>query len=230
MFTVIVPARGGSKGIPDKNLQQVGGISLLNRAISCALAIDDVSQVIVTSDSDGILNSAITDNRVLLSLRNTTLASDEADIRDTVASLIPLVECDSIILLQPTSPLRSAGDVRDAIANFSESNCDSLVSVCEAAHPQNYYFIEDPEHLEGFREVFPEVLATLRRQDAPRLYRLNGAIYIFSKANFASHRKFNHGRTCFYKMSKLSSIDIDDPIDLELANLVFENRTFLCDQ
>jgi CMP-N-acetylneuraminic acid synthetase len=230
MFTVIVPARGGSKGIPHKNLKQVGGVSLLNRAINSALAVESVSQVIVTSDSEVILNSAIADNRVVLSLRNTALASDEADIRETVASLIPIVKCDSIILLQPTSPLRSGRDVRAAIANFSESNCDSLVSVCEAEHPKNYYLMEDLEHPEGLREVFPEVLSTLRRQDAPRLYRLNGAIYIFSKSDFAAYGTFNHGNTYYYQMSKLNSIDIDDPVDLELANLIIQNKGALCDQ
>ena len=216
MLTAIIPARGGSKGIKDKNLQEVGGDSLVNLSVKAASDSEFIERIILTSDSSDILEHAIHSPKLMKHNRHELLANDTAPIIDTILALEPFIETEAFVLLQPTSPLRTTRHIDEAARIFFENGHSSLISVCEAEHAAGVYgFLKDNK----WETAFSEGENHHRRQDMPPLFRINGAIYICKFNDVKMHKTIKQEKTFYYQMDKMSSIDVDDHYDLTLANL-----------
>lgn len=213
----IIPARANSKGLPGKNLKEVGGVSLIGRAIEAATHSKCVSRVIVSTDGHDIANEALKYSAEVI-MRPATLASDSSRTIDAVCHALEYVEMSSglCILLQPTSPLRSSEDVSRAVDLYNQKLNGSLISVCESEHHPFKTLIKSE-----IGEIGPIInLGMLEspRQDLPLAYRVNGAIYINRVEDLLSRRTFFVEPLQIYEMSSTLSIDIDNVDDLLRAN------------
>lgn len=219
-FLAIIPARGGSKRLPRKNILELAGKPLIAWSIEAGLKSKYIDKVIVTSDDDGILDiskkyGADTIQRPYL------LASDIATMFDTVQHTINNVKkYEYIILLQPTSPLRNEKHIDEAIDQLIFKNADAVVSICEMDHSPLWSNILQED--DSMAEFFRDEILNKRSQDLKKYYRLNGAIYICKTERLMEEKSFFLKDNIFaYRMDKKSSIDIDEEIDFELAQFFF---------
>ncbi|WP_201589369.1 cytidylyltransferase domain-containing protein [Psychrobacter sp. Pi2-51] len=224
-YIAIIPARGGSKGIKDKNLQLVGGISLLARAINSAKKIESISRVIVSTDSESIIEEAITHNAEVHRRRHLT-SSDSAKTIDVIKDIYcdMMLSDEVCILLQPTSPLRQISDIRACINEYEGHHLvNSVVSatLCEH-HPYKVVIQDDKGEMVPVRQTSD---LEAPRQKLPKALRINGAIYISSFKSLIEHNSFFCHPTRFFEMGENESIDIDSYIDLNRANLIIEGKS-----
>ncbi|MCB1302840.1 MAG: acylneuraminate cytidylyltransferase family protein [Leptospiraceae bacterium] len=216
----IIPARGGSKGIPGKNLVSLGGKPLLAWTVEAAIELDRPSRVVVSSDSDEIGRVASRFGAEYLR-RPAELARDDSLSIDVlshaVESLGPFENPEEVILilLQPTSPFRTTQDIERAVTMIAEQKADAAISVVEPGHSPLKAFITDDR---GFLKaaVNPDY-PFLPRQKLPQAYMANGAIYALRLDRFLFKPGFLTDRTGFIVMSPEASIDIDSPEDLATA-------------
>ena len=213
----LIPARGGSKGIPHKNIAPLAGKPLIKYSIDAALQSKYIDYVLVSTDDAEIADVAKKNGSNVPFLRPKELASDTAKTIDAVLHAIEtLLEAgetfDSLVLLQPTSPLRTAEDINGAIEKFYAAGRQPVVSVSEVSdHPILIRTIED-----GVLKPLLQTGSTVRRQDMPPFYRVNGSIYINPIEEINRDTSFNDNPIPFV-MEKDHSIDIDEPIDLLIA-------------
>lgn len=224
-FLAIIPARGGSKRLPHKNILALEGEPLITWSIKAAQESDYIDTIVVTSDSNKILNIAKTLGVETL-MRPDFLASDTATTFDTVEHAIEHVNnhYDYIVLLQPTSPLRTNQHIDEAIELLRSKDADAIVSVCEVDHsPMWANTLNDTLSMKGF--LRKEVL-NKRSQDLERYYRLNGAIYICDTKKLLGEKNFLLSDNIFaYKMDRADSIDIDEAIDFKFAEILLQGKT-----
>ena len=215
-FLAIIPARGGSKRLPRKNVLDLCGKPLIAWSIEAALKSKYISKIIVSSDDEEILNIA-KEYKADFIKRPDELASDTATTFDALKHTLENVEkYDYVVLLQPTSPLRTEKHINEAIELLEEKNADAIISVCEMEHSPLWSNILD-ENLDMSNFLSDEVL-NKRSQDLPKYYRLNGAIYICKIDKFLQNRGFFFKDKVFaYIMDKKDSVDIDEEIDFKLA-------------
>lgn len=208
----VVPARGGSKGIPGKNLKLIAGRSLLHRTIDHALAATTVDDIVVTSDDADILRHAAGIDAVRTIERPRELAADETAMWPVVMhALDNSPTCDVVVLLQPTSPLRRSSDIDDAVAMLDERRANSVMSVCEVATSPYWMFtIGDDGKLQRILPKQPAVT----RQELPACYEVNGAVYVVTANWFRESRQFVDDDTLAYVMPRARSVDVDTPEDL----------------
>lgn len=223
----LIPARGGSKGIPGKNIRKLNGIPLIGHTIRAAKKVSRISHIVVSTDSPEIAQVAGKYGADVPFIRPDYLASDQASVIDVVIHAIEYFEKKGIyyselVLLQPTSPLRDELDINNSLDIYLEKECDSVISVCKAqAHPFLYKTIDSNGRLQDF---IPQADKHMRRQDMPVAYQLNGAIYISSVQLLKKQRNF-YGRVTFpYEMDIIKSIDIDTELDFKLAELIIKER------
>lgn len=215
----VIPARGGSKGIPKKNITDLCGKPLIAYSIEQALACPYVDDVIVSTDSETIRDVAQSYGAEIPFLRPADLASDTARTIDallyTVAELRKMGrDYDYLLLLQPTQPIREAFHLTEAIETLIASGQDSLVSVSAAKeHPILMRTID----AQGKLHTLLPVSSTVRRQDFPPVYKVNGSIYLNRlNASFNETTSLNDNDIP-YIMDAQYAIDIDSMEDLELA-------------
>ena len=210
----VVPARGGSKGVPGKNLREVGGVSLLHRTLREAAASRHVDLVVVSSDDDAILEHASLIEGVITLKRPAELAGDDTAMAPVVEHALDAHPADIVVLLQPTSPLRETTDIDGALERFVSSGAHSLISVCPAAtSPYWMYLLGEDGRLQP---VLPRANAATR-QELPPTYQVNGAVYVVGSPWFREHRVFSDNETVAYVMPRERSIDVDSEIDLIVA-------------
>lgn len=215
----IITARGGSKGLPRKNVLMAGGRPLIAWTISAARESSAIDRVVLSSDDDEIMEAAKMWGCEVPFRRPPELASDTATSMDVVLhALDQLPGYDFVVLLQPTSPLRTSADIDAAFKQILSSGAPSCVSVCEAE--QSPYWMYRLKENGQLTKLIPESIGVTRRQDLPLVYTLNGAIYI-AQIDWLRKTKSFIGDGCIaYQMPRERSIDIDNAEDFE----VFRNK------
>lgn len=215
-FLAIIPARGGSKRLPRKNVLDLGGKPLIAWSIEAGLHSRYIDEVVVTSDDDEILSLSQMFGAKILK-RPDALASDIATTFDAIKHAVDnYPEYDYVVLLQPTSPLRNAGHIDAAVELLLEKNADAVVSVCEMDHSP-LWSNTLPEN-NDMSDFLRDEIKNRRSQDLPPYYRLNGAIYICKTEKLLEEKTFFLKNNIFaYKMDKLHSVDIDEKVDFLFA-------------
>ncbi len=222
MVIALIPARGGSKGISRKNLVLLAGKPLISYTIEAAKKSNFIDEVWVSSDDLEILSVA-SDLGVKGLSRPTQIADDSASGIDVVHHfLLSLSESvrkqdPVIVYLQPTSPLRTQAHIDLALKAMEYFAVESVVSVIEADKPPQKAFQLDKNGC--LISLFDERLSNARRQDLPRCYYPNGAIYAFRMSAFQSRQGFPSNGSFPFIMQQSDSIDIDSLVDLDLAEL-----------
>ncbi len=212
MRIAIIPARGGSKGLPRKNLRRLLGKPLILWTVEAALDSASVDRVVLSTDDEEIAACVSGTSDVEVRERPKHLATDEAGTVDVVLDVVDhyaLADDDLIVLLQPTSPLRNAVDIDDAMAEYEKGGCDSVVSVRNGDRKAFWtFYLEDGMLRPLFN--FPRT----HRQTLPPTYLPNGAIYIIGAGDLREQGSFITGRCRPYVMPEGRSVDIDAAKDL----------------
>lgn len=213
----LIAARGGSKGLPGKNIAPCGGKPLIAWSVEAAQRSRCIDRTIVTSDDRSILAAAEAAGAEVPFIRPAALATDEARMDDVVIHALEAAGAgfDVAVLLQATSPLRRAEDIDRALDTLDTSGAPSVVSVTDVdKSPYWMYSLASDQRL---RPLFPELASTGRRQDLPRLYVLNGAVYAFVIDWFKRTRRFLTEETVGVFMPRERSVDVDTAMDLAVA-------------
>lgn len=224
----LVTARGGSKTIPQKNITSLAGKPLIAWTIETALQSTMLRRVVVSTDDEKIAEVARQWGAEVPFVRPLSLALDDAPHIPVLLHAIQWIESHEdakfkyVLLLQPTSPLRSKDDIDKAMELALEKNADSVVSVCQAlSHPYLTKRITGDGRLEDFA---PRPQGYLRRQALPDVYMVNGAIYVVRRETLINQHTFYTENTYAYVMPQERSLDIDTPWDLYLAELILRDR------
>ena len=221
----LIPARGGSKGIKDKNIVEVMGRPLINYTIEAAKGSKYIDRIVVSTDSIIIKNISEESGADVPFLRPEYLASDTATTLEAVLHAIYILEemgdsYDILVLLQTTSPLRTTKDIDGAIETFIENECNSVVAVSPVNDSPILIRTIDQN---GKLKKLLKCGSTIRRQDMPTYYRVNGSIYVNLVQNINKYTSFNDNGVPYF-MDKERSLDIDEPIDLELFKYYLNNE------
>ena len=216
----LITARGGSKGLPGKNLRKVGGRTLIERTIDAARGTACLDRLVLSSDDAAIISAAMALGCEVPFIRPEHLSSDEARSIDVVRhALETLPEAyDLLVLLQPTSPLRSTADIEGAVRLCVEAGASSCVSVCHPDKPPQWSYTREAGG--ALSAVLPAGEGEARRQDLPPVYAINGAVYVARVPWILEHESFVGPGTLGYVMPKERSIDIDDELDLVMAEAI----------
>ncbi|WP_194190929.1 cytidylyltransferase domain-containing protein [Clostridium chrysemydis] len=217
----IIPARSGSKGLKDKNIKPLLGEPLIKYTIDAAINSNMIDNIIVSTDSIKYANISKELGANVPFLREDYLSSDEAKTSDVIVDILEKVSenYDYFILLQPTSPLRNKKHIIEAIKLAVDSDCDSVVSVCESDHsPLIMNTLGEDLSLLNF------IKSSNRRQDNEKFYRINGAIYISKVKHYKKTKDFYLKNSKAYIMDRRNSIDIDDILDFQIAEVIMKNK------
>jgi CMP-N,N'-diacetyllegionaminic acid synthase len=223
-FLAIIPARGGSKRLPNKNILPLVDKPMLLWTIESAVQSKYLDQILLSTDSDDIIK-VVENYKIKTIKRPLELASDTAKTVDVVKHVIENIDkkYDFIVLLQPTSPLRTSTHIDEAIEQLIKLNADAIISVTEADHSPLWCNIL-PGNL-SMENFISEDIKHKRSQDLPKFYRLNGAIYICKTEKLIEENTFFLKKNVYaYIMDKKSSIDIDEELDFKLAEIILKEK------
>jgi N-acylneuraminate cytidylyltransferase len=219
----VIPARGGSKGIPKKNIKPLNGKPLIYYSIEVARALFPDEDICISTDSDEIIETVEKTGLKVPFRRPQELASDTATSNEVLLHALDFYEkqgrtYDAILLLQPTSPLRTVKQVKDAIALYRD-DIDMVVSVKESHAPA----VLCKENESGYLELLFNNQST-RRQDMPNYYEYNGAIYVINPQSLKIKGLSNFARKVKYVMSEETSVDIDEQKDWDFAEYLIKKQ------
>jgi CMP-N,N'-diacetyllegionaminic acid synthase len=211
----LIPARGGSKGIPHKNIKILAGKPLIAWTIEAALRSRALDAVVVSTDDEEVAEVAKRFGAQVPFVRPSELARDDTPGVDPVLHAVDqLPDFDAVLLLQPTSPLRTTDDIDACIALANERSAPSVVSLSEPGkHPYWMYRLRSDQRLQRLIDTPP----VARRQDLPPVYSLNGALYYAKVDWLRHHRTLVTDETIGYLMAPERSVDLDSPFDWRLA-------------
>jgi len=215
----VIPARGGSKGLPRKNLLPAKGRALLNWTVDVAKKSKYLDRLIVSTDDIEIANVAKSGGAEVPFLRPNELSGDHANSFDVVEHAINALEesYDIVVLLQPTSPLRLVDDI-DICIDKCAANSSSCVSVVESEKtPYWMYFLSEDSEL---IPVMDQNTSLTRRQDAEKVYSLNGAVYACNVNFLIKNKVFFNSDSTAHVMPPERSIDIDTHLDFEIFKVI----------
>tara|TARA_B100000795_G_scaffold267342_1_gene251981 strand:- start:1123 stop:1815 length:693 start_codon:yes stop_codon:yes gene_type:complete len=213
----IIPARGGSKGLPGKNIRNLAGKPLICHTISAALKAKSITRVIVSTDDINIASIAEGCGAEVPFMRPDELASDNSLVIDSYLYTIDRlategnIKIDSFIALLPTAPLRLANDIDGAIEVFNTKEADSVISVTNPEVPVEWYKKINKNGI--LEDYFTNANTMKNRQEFNASYIPNGAIYIFNVDKLRSLRTYYMDKTYPYIMSRGNSVDIDEVLD-----------------
>jgi CMP-N,N'-diacetyllegionaminic acid synthase len=222
ILLAIIPARGGSKGIPRKNIRPFCGKPLLQWSIDAALAAACVDQVLVSTDDPEIAEVAKAGGAEVPFLRPAELATDSAPgIAPVLHALEQLPQVSDVLLLQPTSPLRTSADIESIVALRQQTGWESAVSLTPSAkHPAWMYSLSPDQHLDPLLQLD----GAHCRQQLPTAYVLNGALYLATRDFLLREHSFIADDTVGYVMPAEKSADIDTPLDWQWAEFLMEKQ------
>lgn len=222
----IITARSGSKGLKDKNIKPLYGRPMIAYTIQAAQQSGIFDQIMVSTDSVRYAEIAERFGASVPFLRSDKASSDHASTRDVILEVLNEYGrlgfiFDRFMILQPTSPLRTADNIRAAQRIFDEKNAKGVVSVCEVDHsPLWCNTLPEDGSLNGFIQIE----GNARRQSLDTYYRINGAIYLFNSQYYMHHENVYGSDVYAYIMDKRQSIDIDDQLDFMIAEALMENN------
>ena len=229
----IIPARGGSKGLPGKNIRPMAGKPLIAWTIEAALNASSISRVILSTDSEEIATIGRNYGAEVPFMRPSELAQDDSLAIDnylyTVDRLneeivknsnFPLI--DELVVLLPTAPLRDSTDIDNAMEIFRAKKADSVISYYPAPHPVQWYKYIDENGI--LRSLLPEGDRLANRQEEKETYLPNGAIYIFKHAFLKDKKAYYSDRSYPYLMPASRSVDVDTIDDFEYAEYLLRKR------
>lgn len=219
----IIPARSGSKGLKDKNIKELLGKPLIAYSIEAAIKSELFDEVMVSTDSEEYAKVAKKWGASVPFLRSAETASDSASSWDTVREVLAGYkslgkEFDTVCLLQPTSPLRTYEDVKNAYQIYEERKANTVIGVCETEHSPLW---ENTLPDDGAMDDFISKEHSQRRQMLPTYYRINGAMYIVD-VDKIMHSKDIYENSFAYVMPTEKSIDIDTELDFLIAERILE--------
>ncbi|AZN38511.1 acylneuraminate cytidylyltransferase family protein [Paenibacillus albus] len=220
----IIPARGGSKGLPNKNIRLLQGKPLIAWSIEAAAQSQYVDTCIVTTDSFEIAAAATEWGGQVPFMRPSELAQDDTPGMLPILHALRMVKgYDIVLLLQPTSPLRTAEDIDHCLEQLVASRAWSVVSVTENDKPLSWMYQLGDEQ-QTLVKAIPGLENVLQRQDAAKIYVLNGAVYAAYIPYLLSNESFMYEGTAGYVMPKERSVDIDTMIDFIVAESLLQIR------
>lgn len=221
----IVPARGGSKGLPGKNIKDLLGKPMIAYTIEEALKSEYITEVIISTDCKEIEKVAIKHGAKSLFLRPKYLARDNAKAIDNYVYTIDRLHdefgynIEDFVVLQPTSPLRTVDDINGAIKLFKEKKADSVISYTEEHHPITWHKYVMPNG--KFENIFQEKL--LNRQEIKKSYYPNGAVFVFNYG-LIKQGKYYSDNSYAYIMSRNCSVDVDTIDDFNYAQFLLQEQ------
>lgn len=223
----VIPARGGSKGVPNKNIKELKGKPLIAYTIEAALQSGIFEKVVVSTDSPKIAGIAGQCGAEVPFLRPDEISGDFASSDDAIIHAIDFykekgITYSEVCKLQPTSPLRNIQHLKNAYQLMKEKNADFVVSVCECEHSPRWTGILGEDL--SMNDFMREDVRRSCRQVLPTYYRLNGAIYMAKCHSFYKEKNFFGANGYAYIMSQEDSIDIDSELDFRIAEYIMEKR------
>ncbi len=230
----IIPARAGSKRLKNKNVKILSGKPLIYYTIRASIESNYIDRTITSTNSEKIAYIAKSYGSEIMK-RSDELSRDDTPMIDVIMDIINRLEedyiPDIIVLLQPTSPLRTSDDIDKCIDLFINNDCESVISVCECSPSSYQTFVINDEYLQS---LFGLTYFRRRSQDIRKTYYPNGAVYVTTLDNLRKNNGFYEfsKNDVFYKtslpyiMPKERSIDIDDEIDFKIAEYLYELRIF----
>ena len=222
----IIPARGGSKGIPDKNLVNLNNKPLISYSIELAKSVMSTEDICVSSDSHDIIEFSIRSGIKSEYIRPEELATDQADIHNVILDVITYYESrkqhyDALLLLQPTSPFRNKIDILNVFDLYGPET-DMVVSVNRSSFHPDKCFLENSN---GYLEKLTDNRIT-RRQDLINLFSYNGSIYLMNLSSLKREHFSKFRKVIKYEMDNFRSLDIDSHMDLAFAEFLI-NRGYI---
>lgn len=223
---VIIPARGGSKSIPRKNIKPFNGKPLIYYTIDCARAICADEDICVSTDDAEIISVVERYGLKVPFVRPAELATDTAGTYEVLLHALNYYETlgchyDAVVLLQNTSPFRTAEHLKEALTLYN-NDLDMVVSVKECA--ANPYYCVFEENEDGYLHVCKGDGNIFRRQDAPKVYEYNGAIYIMNAETLKTTHMHQMKRRIKYVMDEMSSFDLDTMWDWKMAEAIVKTK------
>ena len=221
----IIPARSGSKGLKDKNIKDLCGKPLIAYTIEAAINSKMFDIVMVSTDSEKYAEISRKYGAEIPFLRSSATSSDTASSWDVVREVLERYKdlgqvFDNIMLLQPTSPLRTAKDIVDAFQLKKKKRAKAIVSVCEMDHsPLWSNTLPESLSMEGFIQT-----NSVPRQQLPTYYRINGAIYLVETSILHSDKRIFDNNCFAYIMPRDRSVDIDTELDFDIAEVVIQDN------
>ena len=223
----IIPARGGSKGVPRKNIKDLCGKPLIQYTIEAAKKSKYIDRIIVSSDDSEILNTVKNVGIDVPFIRPNEISKDDTPSMDVIMHCLEWLRRNEnyipkyICLLQCTSPFRDEKHIDEAIEKMISENGSSIVSVCESeVSPYWMKKIENGKLIDFINNNE----AYSRRQELPKVYQLNGAIYISEINNLLENKKWYTDNTLGYVMDSASSLDIDTSMDFKIAEVIMKEK------
>lgn len=215
----IIPARGGSKGVPRKNIKHLAGKPLIAWTIEVAKKSKYIDRLILSSENDGIIKVAKEYQCDVPFVRPSNLAKDETPGIDPILHAVDkLPGYDYVVLLQPTSPLRNESDIDLSIEKLIQNDGSSVVTVTESE--ESPYWMYELGNDEKMTPILKIKDIPKRRQDIPKSYVLNGAVYVSTTEKLLEEKAFLHKETIAQIMPRERSLDIDTEIDFRLCELM----------
>jgi CMP-N,N'-diacetyllegionaminic acid synthase len=224
----IIPARGGSKGVPDKNIKLLNGKPLIIWTIEAAMASNRIDEVIVSTESQKIADIAKKTGAHVPFFRPEELADDSAKAIDTYIYTIDKLNneydysIEEFIVLLPTSPLRHISDIDGAIDLFFNKHADSVMTYCAMNHPPEWAVkINEDSSIANY---FDYIVSGKNRQEFPTAYICNGSVYVFRYALLKNSYSYFSNKTYTYIMPPERSVDIDTELDFMFAEYLMKNN------
>jgi CMP-N,N'-diacetyllegionaminic acid synthase len=217
----LIPARGGSKGIKNKNIKPFCGLPLIAHTINQAKKVKHIDQIIVSTDSDNIKEIALKYGANVPFNRPANLSDDNATNIDVVLHAIEKFNSDIFILLQPTSPLRTSIDIDHSLQLLFKRQVKIVISTCKVKNYNFSFTLKSSGFISNSKKL--NTLST-NRQDHEQYFSVNGAIYAAYSNYFSKSKSFFTPKTFSYEMPLSRSVDIDDMTDWEFAKKLFNQK------
>lgn len=220
----VIPARGGSKRLPGKNIMELAGKPLIAYSIECARASGLLDRIVVSTDDEAITEVARSFGAEVPFMRPATLARDESSSADVLLHATEWLEenegytFDAVVLLQVTSPLRTTEDVEAAVKMLIDNEAQNVFSVTKA-HASPYTTLVETK-ADGYARLSKE---SAENEPVPPVYELNGAVYAWWKNTLNRERPLFQDRTSFYVMERERSVDIDTLLDFKIAETILKD-------